>query len=121
VQCDGYEAYDKLTKADRPEGPWTLVHCWTHARRRFVKRLKKDGSPIAVDGDHITVLEKRSDIGEHLAERSIKRFWVDHPEDLRERVVRRDRMPEPQEVSEKAFFCTAKRCHLSTGAGPAQH
>jgi len=47
VQCDGYEAYDKLTKVDRPEGPWTLVHCWTHARRRFVKRLEKDGSPIA--------------------------------------------------------------------------
>ena len=47
VQCDGYDAYDKLTKVDRPEGPWTLVHCWTHARRRFVKRLEKDGSPIA--------------------------------------------------------------------------
>lgn len=47
VQCDGYEAYDKLTRVDRPEGPWTLVHCWTHARRRFVKRLEKDGSPIA--------------------------------------------------------------------------
>ena len=47
VQCDGYEAYDKLTRVDRAEGPWTLVHCWTHARRRFVKRLEKDGSPIA--------------------------------------------------------------------------
>jgi transposase len=47
VQCDGYDAYDKLTKVDRSEGPWTLVHCWTHARRRFVKRLEKDGSPIA--------------------------------------------------------------------------
>ena len=47
VQCDGYDAYDKLAKVDRSEGPWTLVHCWTHARRRFVKRLEKDGSPIA--------------------------------------------------------------------------
>lgn len=47
VQCDGYDAYDKLTAVDRPEGPWMLVHCWTHARRRFVKRLEKDGSPIA--------------------------------------------------------------------------
>jgi hypothetical protein len=47
VQCDGCDAYDKLTKVDRPEGPWTLVHCWTHARRRFVKRLENDGSPIA--------------------------------------------------------------------------
>ena len=41
VQCDGYDAYDKLTRVERPEGPWTLVHCWTHARRRFVKRLGK--------------------------------------------------------------------------------
>jgi hypothetical protein len=47
VQCDGCDVYDKLTKVDRPEGPWTLVHCWTHARRRFVKRLENDGSPIA--------------------------------------------------------------------------
>lgn len=47
VQCDGYEAYDKLTKVGRAEGPWTLVHCWPHARRRFVKRLEKDGSPTA--------------------------------------------------------------------------
>jgi transposase len=47
VQCDGYEAYHKLTTVDRAEGPWMLVQCWTHARRRFVKRLEKDGSPIA--------------------------------------------------------------------------
>ncbi len=47
VQCDGYEAYDKLTALERPEGAWQLVHCWTHVRRRFVKRLEKDGSPIA--------------------------------------------------------------------------
>ncbi|UWQ29383.1 IS66 family transposase [Leisingera sp. M523] len=47
VQCNGYEAYEKLTKADRTVSPWVLVHCWTHRRRRFVKRLKKDGLPIA--------------------------------------------------------------------------
>ena len=47
LQCDGYDAYDKLTALDRPEGPWQLVHCWTHVRRRFVKRLENDGSPIA--------------------------------------------------------------------------
>lgn len=47
VQCDGYDGYEKLTGVDHVEGPWTLVHCWTHARRRFVKRLEKDGSPIA--------------------------------------------------------------------------
>jgi len=47
VQCHGYDACDKLTKVDRPEEPWTLVHYWTHARRRFVKRLEKDGSLVA--------------------------------------------------------------------------
>ncbi len=47
LQCDGYDAYNKLVDLDRPEGPWQLVHCWTHVRRRFVKRLENDGSPIA--------------------------------------------------------------------------
>lgn len=47
LQSDGYDAYDKLTVIDRPEGPRQLVHCWTHVRRRFVKRLQSDGSPIA--------------------------------------------------------------------------
>jgi len=47
LQCDGYQAYDAPAALDRPEGPWQLVHCWTHVRRRFVKRLETDGSPIA--------------------------------------------------------------------------
>lgn len=47
LQCDGYQAYDAPAALDRPEGPWQLVHCWTHVRRRFVKRLEADGSPIA--------------------------------------------------------------------------
>lgn len=47
LQCDGYDAYHKLAAVDRPEGAWRLVHCWTHVRRRFVKRLEADGSPIA--------------------------------------------------------------------------
>ena len=47
VQCDGYDAYGKLIRADRSDRPWTLVHRWAHARRRFVKRLEKDSSPIA--------------------------------------------------------------------------
>ncbi|MCR8726232.1 IS66 family transposase [Frigidibacter sp. ROC022] len=46
VQCDGHEAYDKLAKTVRPAGPWSLVHCRPHVRRRFVKRQEKDGSPI---------------------------------------------------------------------------
>lgn len=40
-------AYEKLTALDRPEGSWQFVHRRTHVRRRFVKRLQSDGSPIA--------------------------------------------------------------------------
>lgn len=47
LQCDGYDAYEKVAAADRPGGPWQLVHCWTHVRRRFVKRVESEGSPIA--------------------------------------------------------------------------
>ncbi len=47
LQCDGYGDYDAPAALVRPEGPWQLVHCWTHVRRRFVKRLENDASPIA--------------------------------------------------------------------------
>ena len=47
LQCDGYQAYEAPASQARPEGPWQLVHCWTHVRRRFVKRLENDASPIA--------------------------------------------------------------------------
>jgi len=47
LQCDGYEGYDRLTRLDRPEGPWNLVHCWSHLRRRFVKQMRSTKSPIA--------------------------------------------------------------------------
>ena len=47
LQCDGYEGYDILTRTQRAEGPWTLVHCWSHVRRRFVKLVRTTKSPIA--------------------------------------------------------------------------
>lgn len=47
LQCDGYEAYERLTGIQRAEGPWTLVHCWSHLRRRFVKLARNQKSPIA--------------------------------------------------------------------------
>ncbi len=47
LQCDGYDGYDRLTRIQRAEGPWTLVHCWSHLRRRFVKQLRNTKSPIA--------------------------------------------------------------------------
>jgi transposase len=47
LQCDGYDGYELLTRSQRPEGPWTLVHCWSHLRRRFVKQMRTTKSPIA--------------------------------------------------------------------------
>ena len=47
LQCDGYEGYGLLTSIQREEGPWTLVHCWSHLRRRFVKIFRNTKSPIA--------------------------------------------------------------------------
>ncbi|MET4023280.1 transposase [Bradyrhizobium sp. S3.2.12] len=45
--CDAYEGYDRLTEVARRQGPWTLVHCWSHLRRRFVKLARNSKSPIA--------------------------------------------------------------------------
>ena len=36
-----------MTGIERDNGPWQLVCCWTHVRRRFVKRFENEGSPIA--------------------------------------------------------------------------
>jgi transposase len=47
LQCDGYDGYDRLTRIERAEGAWTLVHCWSHLRRRFVKQMRNTKSPIA--------------------------------------------------------------------------
>lgn len=47
LQVDGYDGYDRLTRIQRPEGPWTLVYCWSHLRRRFVKQWRSSKSPIA--------------------------------------------------------------------------
>ena len=47
LQCDAYQSYDALTEIARDTGPWQLVYCWTHVRRRFVKRFENEGSPIA--------------------------------------------------------------------------
>ncbi len=38
---------DRLTRLAHDEGPWTLVHCWSHWRRRFVKLLRNAKSAIA--------------------------------------------------------------------------
>ncbi|NOJ44556.1 IS66 family transposase [Bradyrhizobium australiense] len=52
LKDDSYSAtamrrYDRLTRIERPQRPWTLVHCWSHLRRRFVKLMRNTKSPIA--------------------------------------------------------------------------
>jgi transposase len=47
LQCDAYQSCNALTEIVRENGPWQLVYCWTHVRRRFVKRFENEGSPIA--------------------------------------------------------------------------
>ena len=47
LQCEAYQAYNALTEIARDKGPWQLVYCWTHVRRRFVKRFENEGSPVA--------------------------------------------------------------------------
>ena len=47
LQVDAYEGYDRLTRLERLQGPWKLVHCWAHLRRRFVKLARNTKSPIA--------------------------------------------------------------------------
>ncbi|PZR83831.1 MAG: IS66 family transposase [Stutzerimonas stutzeri] len=47
LQVDAYEGYDRLTRLERPQGPWRLAHCWAHLRRRFVKLARSTKSPIA--------------------------------------------------------------------------
>ena len=47
LQCDAYQSYNAMTQIVRDSGPWQLVYCWTHVRRRFVKRFENEGSPVA--------------------------------------------------------------------------
>ncbi len=47
LQCDAWRSCNALTGIARDNGPWRLVYCWTHVRRRFVKRFENEGSPIA--------------------------------------------------------------------------
>ncbi|WP_439399756.1 IS66 family transposase [Bradyrhizobium sp. PMVTL-01] len=47
MQCEACDGYDRLTEVARPQGRWTLVHCWSHLRRRFVTLARNSKSPIA--------------------------------------------------------------------------
>jgi len=47
LQVDGYAAYKKLGRPDRPGGPVALALCWSHFRRRFYDIAKGGNAPIA--------------------------------------------------------------------------
>jgi hypothetical protein len=47
LQCDAYQSHNALTEITRDNGPWLLTYCWTNVRRRPLKRLENEGSPIA--------------------------------------------------------------------------
>ncbi|MDR2857910.1 MAG: IS66 family transposase, partial [Novosphingobium sp.] len=49
LQVDGWGGYDRLERLQRPEGPWSLVFCWSHLRRRFVQEWRNNKSPIAAE------------------------------------------------------------------------
>jgi hypothetical protein len=55
LQCDGYDGYERLTGVEWPEGPWTLVHCWSRyglahlpGLIRYLEdgRLEMDTNPV---------------------------------------------------------------------------
>lgn len=55
------------------------------------------------------------------SEGGVERLGVDHPEHVRDGVMRRNRMPELQEVPENAFFRPTKGGHLGAGCRAAEH
>lgn len=76
LQCDACDGDSRLQRLDRPEGGWTLVHCWSHVRRRFVKVLQSTGSPVAETMiRHIAgrTLWRRSELVRRLDELSVER------------------------------------------------
>jgi hypothetical protein len=92
-----------------------------HPRSCALGLVARSAQGLAVDRDHVAVLHQRGNVGEHLAERSIERLGINHPEDIGECVVRWDGVLQPEEVPENMFFCAPKRRHLRAGARPAQY
>ena len=60
---------------------------------------------LAVDRDHVAVLQQSRHVGRNFPEGGVQRPGVDHAEDVRERVMRRGRMLQHQEVSERKLSC----------------
>ena len=51
LQLDGYQGYNRLTRATRKGGaPVVVAHCWAHARRKLKEIYDRDKSEIAAEG-----------------------------------------------------------------------
>lgn len=50
LQVDAYAGYNRLTRADRPDGPLRLAYCWSHARRKLHEIASGRSAPIAEEG-----------------------------------------------------------------------
>ncbi|WP_456763205.1 IS66 family transposase [Bradyrhizobium sp. USDA 4011] len=58
-----YEGCDLLTRIERPQGPWALVHCWSYLRRRIVKLTRNTKSrstrPPCIRSQHCMLSRRR--------------------------------------------------------------
>lgn len=52
-----------------------------------LSRAPRTAQRLAVDGDDITVLQQRSDIGKYLPKSGIERLGIDHPKCRRKGVM----------------------------------
>ena len=107
LQCDGYEGYERLTRIARAEGPWTLVHCWSHLRRRFVQVARATRSPVAE--------EALTRIGALYA---VEKTVRGRPPEVR-LAARRDRSAPL--VAALRPWLEAQLSHLSSGSKLAEH
>ena len=83
--------------------------------------LPRAAQRLAIYRNHVTVGQERLDIREDLPEGGIERLGIDHAKHCREGIMRRDRVPELQEVPEDVRFCTSEGGHLQAACGAAQH
>lgn len=107
LQCDAYDAYNRLERLDRPEGGWTLVHCWSHVRRRFVKVLRSTASPIAE-----TMI--RHIAGLYAVEKAVRGLAPDA------RLAARRQLSAPIVAAMKPWL-QKQLSHLSSGSKLAEH
>jgi len=107
LQCDAYDGYNRLREIDRPEGGWTLVHCWSHVRRRFVKVHQSTGSPIAE-----TMI--RHIAGLYAVEKAVRGFAPDA------RLAARRQLSAPIVAAMKPWL-EKQLSHISRGSKLAEH